>query len=107
MLIYVPATPAIYGTLDTALDHYRRYTKKSLTAVMEAAGWKIENISYANLPGIVAWYVAGRVMKKTSLSGSEVGLYDRWAIPVISRLESLWSPPIGQSLLAIASKPTG
>jgi SAM-dependent methyltransferase len=106
LLIYVPAMPGIYGTLDTALEHYRRYTKKSLSAVIEAAGWKIKSVSYANLPGIIAWYVAGRILKKTSLSGGEVGFYDRWAIPLISRVESIWSPPIGQSLLAIASKPT-
>ena len=104
LLLYVPAMPGIYGTLDTALEHYRRYTKKSLRTVVEAAGWTVRDMSYANLPGILAWYVAGRILKKTSLGGAEVGLYDRWAIPVISRLESIWSPPVGQSLLAIGTK---
>jgi SAM-dependent methyltransferase len=104
LLLYVPALPSIYGTLDSALDHYRRYTKKSLRSVIESAGWHMREVSYANLPGVLAWFVAGRIMKKTSLTTGDVGTYDRWAIPLISRIESLWSPPIGQSLFAVASK---
>jgi 2-polyprenyl-3-methyl-5-hydroxy-6-metoxy-1,4-benzoquinol methylase len=104
LLLYVPALPAIYGTLDSALEHFRRYTKTSLRSAIENTGWHVRELSYANLPGVLAWYVAGRIMKKTSLTPGEVGIYDRLAIPLISRVESLWSPPIGQSLFAVASK---
>ena len=104
LLLYVPALPAIYGSLDVALEHHRRYTRKTLRKVMEEAGWFVEKISYVNLPGVLAWYVAGRILRKTSISGAEVGIYDRFVIPLTSRLEKIWSPPIGQSLIAIGSK---
>jgi SAM-dependent methyltransferase len=32
LLLYVPAMPIIFGTLDRAFDHYRRYTKQLLNA---------------------------------------------------------------------------
>jgi hypothetical protein len=31
--------------------------------------------------------------------------YDRWVIPAVRAVERRWSPPFGQSLLAVAQKP--
>jgi SAM-dependent methyltransferase len=104
LLIYVPALPQIFGTLDVALEHHRRYTKRTLTAVIEGGGWKIDQIRYCNLPGVLAWYIVNRILRKTSLERGEVRLYDRLVIPVVTRVESFWSPPIGQNLLVVASK---
>lgn len=104
LLLYVPALPQIYGTLDVALEHHRRYTKKSLSAVIEDAGWKVREMRYVNFPGVAAWFIVNRILRQTSLTRDEVRFYDRWIIPVVKRLENHWSPPIGQSLLAIASK---
>lgn len=68
LCLFVPALPAIYGTLDTVFEHYRRYTKSSLRHVIQAAGWKVERISYMNFPGIAAWFMAGRILKKTTIA---------------------------------------
>jgi 2-polyprenyl-3-methyl-5-hydroxy-6-metoxy-1,4-benzoquinol methylase len=37
-LIYVPAVPLAYGTLDRMLGHYRRYTARSLAGLLRGAG---------------------------------------------------------------------
>ena len=105
LLLFVPALPSIFGTLDTAFEHERRYTRTSLRTVIEAAGWKVRRITYMNLPGIAAWFVAGRVMKKTSIAGPETRAYDRFVVPWLARVESIIPPPIGSNLIAIATKP--
>ncbi|MDO8502348.1 MAG: class I SAM-dependent methyltransferase [Gemmatimonadaceae bacterium] len=105
LLLFAPALPAIYGTLDRVFEHHRRYTKASLRAVIESAGWKPHRISYMNLPGIAAWFMAGRVLRKSSIAARDVKAYDRLVIPWLSRLESVFSPPIGSNLVAIATKP--
>jgi SAM-dependent methyltransferase len=105
LLLLVPACPAIFGSLDRAFDHFRRYTKSGLRASLLAAGFEIETIHYLNMVGVAAWFLSGRVLRRTTLGRGQVHFYDRWVIPVVRRLESLIPVPIGQSVLAIARKP--
>ncbi|HEX2724128.1 MAG TPA: class I SAM-dependent methyltransferase [Gemmatimonadaceae bacterium] len=104
LLLFVPALPVIFGSLDKAFEHERRYTRASLRRVITSAGWKVTRISYMNLPGIAAWFWAGRIMKKTHIAPAETKAYDRLVVPWLSRVESLVRPPIGASLVAIATK---
>ena len=104
LLLFVPALPGIYGSLDKAFEHYRRYTRHTLRQVIEASGWKPKRITYMNLPGIAAWFMAGRVLKKTSVAPGDAKAYDRLVIPWLSRLEAVMPPPIGSNLVAIATK---
>jgi SAM-dependent methyltransferase len=104
LLLLVPALPWIYGSLDQAFGHYRRYTKTSLVGKLHAARFGIIRLSYLNLPGIAGWLLTGRVLRRTTLKSRYVRLYDRWVIPWLSRLEGRWEPPFGQSLIVIARK---
>jgi SAM-dependent methyltransferase len=104
LLLLVPALPGIYGSLDQAFGHYRRYTKASLADKLRAAGFGILRLSYLNLLGIASWFLTGRVLRRTTLKSQAVRLYDRCIIPWLSRLEEQWRPPFGQSLIAIVQK---
>jgi SAM-dependent methyltransferase len=104
LLLFVPALPAIFGSLDTAFQHFRRYTKTSLRSSVETAGWRIERFGYMNMPGILPWFVLGRVFGRTSISRVEARLYDKLVVPVTAAIEDRLNIPIGQSLLAIARK---
>ena len=105
LLLLVPALPAIFGSLDRAFDHFRRYTRSGLRASLLAAGFEIETLHYLNMVGVAAWFVSGRVLHRTTLGRGQVRFYDRWVIPLVRRLESLVPAPIGQSILAVARKP--
>ena len=105
LLLLVPALPAIFGSLDRAFDHFRRYTRSGLRSSLVAAGFEIETLQYRNMIGVAAWFVSGRVMRRTTLGRGQVRFYDRWIIPLVRRLESVIPAPIGQSVLAIARKP--
>jgi SAM-dependent methyltransferase len=104
LLLFVPALPGIYGALDRAFDHYRRYTKPELAQKLNDAGFHLEQLRYMNLPGVAAWYLAGRILRQTTLRPGSVRFYDRWVVPWWSKLEEKWAPPVGQSLLAVAVK---
>jgi SAM-dependent methyltransferase len=105
LLILVPAVPAIFGSLDRAFDHYRRYTRRALRSAVVGAGFQIEDLHYLNGLGVAAWFMAGRVLNRTTLGRSQVRFYDRWVIPWLSRIEEIIHPPIGQSLFLIARRP--
>jgi SAM-dependent methyltransferase len=105
LLLLVPAVPAIFGSLDRAFDHYRRYTRSGLRRSLLAAGFDVQTLHYINLIGVAAWFVAGRILRRTTLARPQVQFYDRLVIPWLRRVEALIHPPIGQSVLAIARKP--
>ena len=102
LLLYVPALPAIYGTLDEAFEHHRRYTRAGLDAALREAGFRPRRVAYTNLPGVAAWWLSGRVLRRRTVSPRDARLYDRWMIPWIAALERVWTPPAGQSLIAVA-----
>ena len=102
LLIFVPALQSIYGTLDRAFEHYRRYSRRQLEARIREAGFTVVETRYVNMPGILAWYVAGRLMRRTTIGRGAVRFYDRFVIPVVWAVEQLVAPPAGQSLLAVA-----
>ena len=104
MLVFVPAGPRIFGTLDEAFGHHRRYTKDSLLAALTPAGFTVDVLRYVNAAGVVGWFVAGKILRQRTLAARQVQVYDRLIIPWLSKIESLWSPPFGQSLLAVARK---
>lgn len=104
-LLFVPALQGLYGSLDRAFEHFRRYGKRELELKLRAAGFEIELLRYFNFPGVFAWFIAGRVLRRRSLRARDTRCYDRWVVPWISILERYWEPPVGQSLLAVARRP--
>lgn len=105
LLLFVPAGPWLFGSLDRAFGHHRRYTAPTLAASLRAAGLHVSVLHYMNLPGALPWFFAGKILRKRTLSRRNVQLYDAWIVPWISTLESRWRPPFGQGLVAIAEKP--
>lgn len=105
VVLFAPALEILYGTLDEAFEHYRRYTKSNLVHKLVTTGFRLEKVLYLNFAGIFTWLLAGRVLRKRTLHPAQVRFYDRWMVPWVSRAEKLWEPPLGQSLLAIARKP--
>ena len=105
LCLFVPALPALFGTLDEAFDHFRRYTKPMLRSLLEGEGLALERLDYMNLPGTAAWWAAGKLLRRRTVAAPYTRLYDRWVIPAVRAVERRWSPPFGQSLLAVAKKP--
>lgn len=104
LLLLVPALPAIFGSLDRAFDHFRRYTRSGLRRQLLDAGFEIETLRYLNMVGVAAWFASGRIFRRTTLGRGQVRFYDRYVIPALRQIETRFNPPIGQSILAIARK---
>jgi len=105
LLLFVPAHQFLFGSLDAAFDHYRRYSKASLSSVVSRAGWDLVRISNVNIAGILPWLVAGRVLRNTTIGHRQTRIFDKLVVPVMKRVESIREPFVGQSLLAIARNP--
>ena len=106
VLLFTPALSQIFGTLDEAFGHFRRYTKSILDERLRAAGFEDIRLRYTNFPGVASWFVAGRVLRKRTIAPRDVALYDRMVMPWITAVERYWEPPLGQSIIAIATRST-
>ena len=103
LFLLVPALPGLYGEMDRIDHHFRRYTKGSLRATVAGLPWRVEELRYMNVPGVLAWFVYGRVLRRATVSEGSYGLYDR-IVPALARGERRWPPPLGQSLVAVLRK---
>jgi SAM-dependent methyltransferase len=100
LVLLVPALPALYGTIDRALGHHRRYTRAGLRDLLRATGFRSVHLEYFNLAGVPGWWFAGRVLRRQSIPAGSLRLYD--ALVPLFRLERLIPWRVGQSLIAIA-----
>jgi len=105
VLLFVPAVPALYGSLDEVFEHCRRYTKRELVEKLRAAGLEPVSVRYMNFPGMLAWWLWAKVFRRQTITDRDARVYDRWVVPVVRAVEGVIPPPIGNGLLAVARKP--
>ncbi|MDE1906547.1 MAG: class I SAM-dependent methyltransferase [Rhodospirillales bacterium] len=113
ILISVPACPSMWSRHDEFLHHKRRYSKKTLSAVVEAAGFTIDRITHFNAILFPLAYVArcyDRVRDAKIATGADVP-----AAPVNAAMKAVfqmerpllkrYNLPFGLSLLCVATCP--
>jgi len=105
LILFVPAHGWAMSTFDRAIGHWRRYTIGSLRGTIEAAGLNVDTIRYVNAPGLLAWFVGMKLLRRTPTDVGAVHLYDRFVVPVTRRVERRVTPPFGQSLFAVGRAP--
>ena len=103
--VFVPAMPALYGTMDKLSDHFRRYTREGLRDVVESGGFRIDELLYVDMASVVPYWLAYRVIKLKSLGGGSGALFDRFLIPLSRGAQRVWKrPPFGKNLVCLATR---
>jgi glycosyltransferase involved in cell wall biosynthesis len=102
-IVLVPEGQSVFGTIDVALGHFRRYSEEELSKKMEAAGFQVERVLRFNRVSRFPWYVSGRILKRTSLDWNQMQVYDRM-VWLWRRIDPFlpWKPT---SIIGIARKP--
>jgi SAM-dependent methyltransferase len=103
LIVVAPAGPALHGRLDRSLGRLRRYSRGLLADAFEQAGLQVTRHFYLNLPGLLAWWWMGRVLRRDRVSGRLAALADRCA-PILPTIDSITRSPIGLSLVMIGKR---
>ena len=98
--ILVPAHQILYGELDRAFGHFRRYTRRTLAQTFEQAGLRPVHSSYLNSIGALGWLVESRIRKRSQISDRSARTMNRM-VPFIDAMERLIPPPFGQSVVMV------
>lgn len=105
MLLYVPAMPMLFSTMDTKVGHYRRYTRKELMDKVYAAGFNVERCEYVDSLGVLATLMYKWIgSKKGDINPKSVIFYDRVAFPVSKFLDHFFRYFFGKNLFLVAVK---
>jgi SAM-dependent methyltransferase len=104
--LYIPARPELFGSLDRAVGHYRRYTRPELTTKLTRCGFQMKSVAYRNVVGVLPWIVSGQILKLQSVGDASIKFFDRVVFPVCQRIETAFPPKYGLNLVAIAVKPS-
>ncbi|HUL75392.1 MAG TPA: glycosyltransferase [Vicinamibacterales bacterium] len=102
VVILVPQHPALYGTLDTGLGHYLRYTPDGLRALLASAGFEVVRMFDFNRVSAPAWWLNGRVLKRQTFSRLQLKMFDA-GLPIFRRIDRLL-PWTGLSVIGIGMK---
>ena len=99
VVLIVPALRALYGEIDRAIHHYRRYSRPEIAEKFQAAGFAVEQVCYFNTLGAVGWYLNAVVLRRRAVPGLQAKVND-WLVPLL-RVERRLRPPFGMSMLAV------
>lgn len=102
MILLVPNGPSLFSSLDAAVGHVRRYTKKEVVRLVREAGFELERVWYFNRVSVPGWILNGKILRRRHFSRLQLKLYDFfvWLWKLIDR----YLPWPGQSIIAVAKK---
>lgn len=101
--ILVPAYQTLYNRFDTELEHYRRYTKKSLNTLFDSNIYTIKKSFHFNSIGIFGWWFSGSVLKKKTIPGGQMKLFNV-LVPIFKLVDICSFNRFGLSVITIATK---
>ena len=98
-IILVPQGQWNFGTLDTVLEHKRRYSEESLRQLAADCGFEVQQILRLNRVGTLAWFINGKLIRRQNF-----GLFQIWALNWLTplfRVIDRFLPVPALSLIAI------
>lgn len=104
VVILVPAFQWLYNGFDHQLDHQRRYTQKSLRALLECNGFQVKHAQYFNIIGILGWFFSGNILRKKNIPTVQMKLYNG-LVPLWKLIDFFTQRIIGLSVIQVGVKP--
>jgi glycosyltransferase involved in cell wall biosynthesis len=102
VIVFVPADPSLFGSMDRGIGHQRRYEKQELVEKLQQAGFEVEHVSFQNSIARAAWYLNAKLLGRKALPSGQSRVFDRM-VPLLRALEGD-DPKSGLSLIAVGRK---
>ncbi|MBZ5611407.1 MAG: glycosyltransferase [Acidobacteriia bacterium] len=102
MVVLVPQGPALFGSLDRALGHRRRFSQADLRALLARHGLAVKQMYQLNKIGTPGWWLYGKVLRRKHINKLMLKIFDK-TVWIWRRIDGLL-PWRGLSLIAVAVK---
>ena len=105
VVIFSPALPILYGTMDGLSGHFRRYTKSELIDLVRDSGFEVIHVEYFDFVGIFPYFFMYRFLKVRTIGSGGMFVYDNIILPISTVLGRLTRGRlIGKNLLIVGRK---
>ena len=104
VVVLAPAHQRLFSEFDTAVGHYRRYDKASLSAVLRHS-LKLEELKYLDSVGLLASSLNAMVLSQSTPKPWQIRLWDGVFVRASLLLDPLTLNLMGKSVFATAVKP--
>jgi 2-polyprenyl-3-methyl-5-hydroxy-6-metoxy-1,4-benzoquinol methylase len=101
--LIVPAHPSLYGAYDRMEGHFRRYSRARLRQLVAGANLQPAGLYRFNAAGAIGWWIQYRVLRR-NIHGQSHFRALQAALPLLAAAEKAVNPPVGLSLVAIATR---
>lgn len=103
LIILSPAFQFLFSPFDKAIGHYRRYNRKTLSAIQPASLTR-RKIIYLDSIGFFASLLNKILLRQSYPAKRQVQVWDRWMIPVSRIMDRIFFYSFGKSILAVWKK---
>jgi SAM-dependent methyltransferase len=104
LLVYVPAFHCLWTSLDNKLKHFRRYRRRQLEQLAQAAGLFVCTSRYVDTLGFLAAFTFKLIARERDLTLQEIRFYDRYVIPPSISLDYLFRRFLGKNVYILCEK---
>ena len=106
LMVYVPAFPCLYSSMDKLVGHRRRYTRSGLVTLVRETGFHVDRAEYVDSLGFIAtlvykWFGNG----EGNVDQQGLLLFDRYIFPVSLLLDRVSRRLFGKNVLVCAHRP--
>ena len=103
LIVISPAHQFLFSPFDASIGHFRRYNKKTLSAIAPK-NLKITELIFLDSIGLLASAMNSFILKTASPSLSSILFWDRVMVPISKILDPLIGHSIGKSILMVCEK---
>ncbi len=103
LILIVPAHQWLYGTMDSSIGHYRRYSKNELHTKLQSLGFKVKKEKYINMIAAIGWFINGHIIKQRVPPKNQLRILNLVS-PTLQKYEQSIKTPFGISLLSVAER---
>ena len=116
LIITVPAHNFLFSDFDLSIGHFRRYSRSTLTKILEESGLTLESIEYFFQSLVIPAFVLRRIpyllgrrksfskIKNTIDQQSRVMQFMSYIIEIAFKIENYFNLPFGLSIIAVVRK---
>lgn len=103
LIILSPAYQFLFSPFDKAIGHYRRYNRKTLSAIQPASLIR-KKVIYLDSVGFFASLLNKIVLRQSYPAKRQVQFWDQWMVPVSKITDRIFFYSFGKSILAVWKK---
>ena len=100
LAIVTPAHDWLYSPFDAAVGHFRRYDRSSLTAIMPD-DLELVCLRYLDSVGVLLSLGNRMLLRSSTPSHEQIGVWDRWVVPVSRRIDPLLAHRFGKTIVGV------